>query len=120
MAKKNKRITKEVLNTIERLTRLGHTQYFISDVLGISTTTLSRWKFEDPEVANALNVSTEGLLQDVKSRLLGIALNGEADSDRINAGKFLLNRYDTTSETTEASTSTDDDIKHKILIELKG
>ncbi len=98
--------TDEQLKVIESLARLGFTQHYISGVLDVSTTTLSRWKQENPEVATALNVSQDGLLQDVKSRMYKTAITG-SDKDSNSAAAYLLNRYEK-SEPIEAGQSLSD------------
>ena len=110
--------TPEQITTIANLARYGHTQHYISGVLGIPTSTLSDWKRKDPNVASALSVSQDGLLSDVKGRMASIAMNG-VDGDSIKAGTFLLNRYEVATQDA-AVTVADDDIKDEIIRELHG
>ncbi len=115
----SKKITPEILNTIANLSRSGFTQYYIANTIGVSDTTLSRWKQENPEVANALSVSSDGILSDVKSRLVHIATNG-ADKDAISASTFLLNRYESVEPEGDVEPTSDEEIKQSILDELNG
>lgn len=110
--------TDEVINTITKLARYGHTMYFIADAIGVSQNTLTNWKQKNPNVADALSIGQDGLLCDVKSRLAGIALHGK-HRDSISASTFLLSRYETEA-VSDVVTATDDDIKQSILDDLQA
>ena len=113
----SKKITPEVLNTIANLSRCGFTQYYIANVLGVSDTTVSRWKQENPEVRDALSISTDGLLSDVKSKLTETALSGSTAS-AVSAGQFLLNKYDTVAVVDDVIES-NTDVRQSILADLQ-
>ena len=109
-------ITPELITTIGNLASYGFSQRYISGAIGISTTTLSRWKHENPEIGNALSVSNDGILQDVKSRLVETALSGSSSS-AVSAGQYILNRYETVV-IDEVVPVDDEAVKQAILSEL--
>ena len=109
--------TAEQIVTITNLSRYGHTQHYISGVLGVPTSTLSDWKRKDPLVAEALCVSQEGVLSDVKARMYKTAMDG-TDKDSNTAAQFLLNRYEVNTPDTATTGVSDDDIRDEILDEL--
>ncbi len=110
-------VTDTMLNTITNLSRLGFTQFYIANVLGVPTSTLSDWKRKNPLVADALSIGTDGLLSDVKSKLTETALSGSSAS-AVSAGQFLLNKYEGSDTPTTVAGVTDDDIRDEILSEL--
>jgi hypothetical protein len=112
----SKKITPEIINVITNLSRLGHTQHFIANAIGIAPQSLTDWKKKNQKVADALSIGTDGLLSDVKSRLYGVAINGK-DRDSIQAGTYLLNKYEDI-ESTPIIDTTEDAIKQQILAEL--
>ncbi len=69
-------ITPEIVNTIANLARCGSSQVYISQIINVPTSTLSRWKQDNPEVASALNVSQDGLMRDIKAKMSHTALHG--------------------------------------------
>ena len=110
--------TAEQITIISNLSRYGFTQQYISGVLGVPSSTLSDWKRKDPKVANALSISTDGLLSDVKSKMFKTAMTG-SDKDSNQASQFLLNRYEVDSgAATVAGSKSDKDIADEILSEL--
>jgi len=115
----SKKITPEIITVIANLSRCGHTQYFIAQTIGINPQTLTDWKQKNQEVANALSISTDGILADVKSRLVNIATSG-ADKDAISASTFLLNRYESVEPEGDVEPTSDEEIKQSILDELNG
>jgi len=111
-------ITPELITTIGNLAAYGFSQRYISGAIGVSTSTLSSWKQTNPEIANALNVSNDGILMDVKSKLVETALNGSSSS-AVSAGQFLLNRYEV-SEVVAPVGASADDVAAKIMDELSN
>ncbi len=111
--------TPEQITIITNLSRYGHTQFYISGILGISKSTLSLWKQENPEVANALNVSQEGLLLDVKSKMYQNAMSNDLKASN-TAGQFLLNRYEQDEAVGSEDEVSDDELARGIADDLKA
>ncbi len=110
-------LTEEQIKVVSNMTRFGHTQYYIAQALGMSPQNLSKLKSTDPLLVDALNVSSDDLLVDVKSRMFKTAIQG-SDKDSNTAASFLLNRYEVNTPTTATTGVTDDDIRDEILDEL--
>ena len=109
--------TPEQITTIGNLSRFGFTQHFISGAIGISTSTLSDWKRNNPLVATALSIGTDGVLSDVKSRMYQIAVTG-SEKGSIAAGTFLINRYEVDDAIGSDEKLSNAEIKSEILDEI--
>ena len=110
-------LTVEQLEVVSNLTRLGHTQFYVAQALGMSPQNLSELKKNHQDVKDVLNVSSDGLLLDVKARMYKTAIKGK-DRDSTAAASFLLNRYEKVEDKPQDVVN-DADIAQSILDDLK-
>ncbi len=105
------------IHTAAYLAAYGHSNGFIARALGTSPSSLSNLKKKYPEFREALATSQDSLIQDVKANMFRIATEGK-DSDAVNAGFKLLEKYDMT-HFVDVEIVDDADLKDAILLELQ-
>ncbi len=112
-------ITPELVNAIRNLACAGSSQLYISQIIGVPTSTLSDWKRNNPLIRDALYVSQENVISDIRSRVVHIAKHG-SDKDALNASTFLINRYEVNNGDDAVVAVSDEDIKQEILNDLSS
>ena len=112
------KLTDKHIDTIKYLASYGHTTAFIARAIGTTPKSLYNLKFRLPRVADALYVSQNDLVKDVKANMFRIAIDGQ-DKHSATLGMRLLDKYET-AESESESVDVDDtiDIKQSILDEL--